>query len=264
MRKLSSLLIALLCVQVATPSGAAAQQKDEDAKDFMKDVLGNLLGNHWNMFLTSGVSTTGRFLLQRPDAALNGEQALESKTGYNIGIGGGGDYFLRQGYRLYYNYAHNNLKLRTNNGDGSSALDIDPDAGLSSNTVGLELIRYMLPARAAITPYGTLGLSGTWWGLNTSSPLVVGAGGNTQFSMGASLAFGVQVREWEQFGFRVEGAKLTTGNPFTGKRSFKTTGAIPFDEPTHVGKWDYRVAGVYYFKKKSDVMPDRTISKQPQ
>ena len=262
MRKLSWFLVALLALQVVTPSGAAAQDKDEhDAKDFMKDVLGGIFGPRWNMYLTGGAATAGRYLLQRPTGAITGEQSVEGKTGYSFGVGGGGDYFLRQGYRVYYTYAKNDLTYRTNNGDGSSALDVDPGASLHSNTVGVELIRYMLPAKATVSPYGTIGLSGTWWGLD-SSPLVIPAGGSTQFKMGANVAFGVQYRGWEQFGARLEASKANVGNPFTGKNSFRTVGAIPFEEPDQVGHWDYRVAGVYYFKKKDAPATDRTISKQ--
>jgi len=263
MRKLSLLLTALLSLNVVAPAGAAAQEKEE-AEDFMKDVVKGIFGPNWNMYLHGGVSAGSRFLLQRP-VGVAGEQSVETSTGYNIGIGGGGDYLLRQGYRFYYLYSNNDLKFRTNNGDGSSALDVNTNAKLHSNTIGLELMRYLLPSRATITPYGTIGLLGNWWGLD-SSPLVQPAGGSSQFSMGANVAFGLQVREWQQLGLRLEASSLTIGNPFTGKRSFRTVGAVPFDEPSSVGRWDYRLAGVYYFQKRGKSIlkkVEKKVEEQP-
>jgi hypothetical protein len=251
MRKLTWLVTGLLCLNVAMPPGAAAQQEEkENPEDFGKDVLAHLLGPNWNVFLQGGVSMGSRFLLQRPAIGVGGEQSVETGTGWNIGVGGGGDYLVRQGYRLYYLYSNNKINFRTNNGDGSSNLDIDTNAKLHSNTLGIELIRYLLPSSATISPYGTLGISGTWWGLD-SSPLVQAVGGSSQFRVGASVAFGVQVRQWEQFGVRLEASSLTIGNPFTGKNSFRTVGALPFDEPSGIGRWDYRLGGVYYFEKRS-------------
>ena len=262
MRKLSLLLIGSLCFSVAAPSGAAAQQK-EQPEDFMKDVVKQIFGPNWNLYLQGGVSTGSRFLLQRP-VGIAGEQSVETKTGWNVGAGVGGDYLLRQGYRFYYLYGSNNIRFRTNNGDGSSNLDIDTDAKLHSNTLGIDLIRYLLPARAPITPYGTLGVLGNWYGLDTS-PLVQAPGGTSQFSLGASIAFGLQARPWDQVGLRLEASSLTIGNPFTGKRSFRTIGAVPFDEPSSIGRWDYRLVGVYYFQKRGNLLKklEKKVEEQP-
>jgi hypothetical protein len=272
MRKLSLLLIGFLFFNVAKPSGAAAQRKaeqeakevKEEAEDLGKDVLKQLLSPKWNAYLSGGVTTTGRFLLQRPVNGGGGEQALRTNTGWNVGAGLGGDYLLRQGYRFYYQFSRNTLQFRTNNGDGSSNLDFDTDAHITSNIFGLDLIRYMLPSRAPITPYATIGAVGTWWSLDTS-PLIQAAGGKTQFRMGANLAFGLQVRSWEQFGVRLEASHSTTGNPFTGKRSFRTVGAVTVDEPTTVGNWDYRLAGAYYFQKRGNLMKkiEKKAEEQP-
>ena len=250
MRKLSWLVIGFLCLHLATPTSAAAQQK-ENAEDFMKDVLWSIFGPNWNVSLQGGFTTTDRFLLQAPVGG-GGQQSVQSNTGYNIGVGAGVDYLLRQGFRFYYIYSHNSLDFRTNNGNGTSNLDVDPDAKVHGNTLGVELIRYLLPARTKITPYGTFGVVGTWWGLD-ESPLVIGAGGSSQFRWGANLAFGLQVREWEKFGARLEAASITTGNPFTGKHSFRTTNAVVIDEPTSVGRMDWRLVGVYYFRKRSEL-----------
>jgi hypothetical protein len=270
MRKLSLLLIGLLCFNVAMPSGAAAQQKQQkdEPEDFMKDVLSQIFGPNWNVYLQGGVSTGSRFLLQRPilpAGVLPGEQSVETKTGWNIGIGGGGDYLLRQGFRFSYLYGKNDIKFRTNNGDGSSNLDVETNAKLHSNTLGIELIRYLLPSRATITPYGTLGVLGNWYGLDTS-PLVQAPGGTSQFSLGATIAFGLQVREWEHLGVRLEASSLTLGNPFTGKNSFRTVGAVPFDEPSSIGRWDYRLVGTYYFQKRGTSLLkkiEKKVEEQP-
>jgi len=271
-RKLSLLLTGLLCLNIATPRGAAAQQKQEkeEAEDFMKDVVKGIFGPNWNMYLMGGVSTGSRYILQRPVVAtgvIAGEQSVETKTGYNFGIGMGGDYLLRQGYRFYYLYGKNDIKFRTNNGDGSSNLDVNTNASLHSNTIGIDLIRYLLPSRAMITPYGTLGVLGNWYGLD-SSPLVQAPGGSTQFSLGANVGFGLQLRAWQQLGLRLEASSLTIGNPFTGKSSFRVPAAvaIPFDEPSSIGRWDYRLVGTYYFQKRGTSLLkkiEKKVEEQP-
>lgn len=248
MRKIRLLVLTVACLVAATPMNANAQVKDE-AEDFVKDILWSVFGPNWNVFLQGGFTTTDRFLLQ---AVGGGQQALTGNTGWNIGVGGGVDYLLRQGFRFYYTYSNNSLHFRTNNGNGSSNLDLDPDASVHANTLGIELIRYMLPARTKVTPYGTLGLIGTWWGLD-ESPVVIGAGGSSQFHWGANLAIGLQVRAWEKFGARLEASSITTGSPFTGKRSFRTTNGVVIDEPEFVGRMDWRLVGVYYFRKRSDL-----------
>lgn len=251
MRKIRSLVFGVACLVAATPMNAKAQVK-ENADDFIKDVLWSIFGPNWNVFVEGGFTTTDRFLLQAPVGGGGGQQSVTSNTGFNVGVGAGVDFLLRQGFRFYYNYSNNSLHFRTNNGNGSSNLDVDPDAEVHSNALGIELIRYMLPARLMITPYGTIGILGTWWGLN-ESPLVVGAGGSSQFRFGANLAFGLQVRAWEKFGARLEASSATTGNPFTGKRSFRTTNAVVIDEPEHIGRTDYRLVGIYYFRKRSEL-----------
>jgi hypothetical protein len=261
-RKLSWLLAGLVCLNVAMPSGAAAQQKkEEEEADDLKGLLGAMFGPNFNVYLQGGFTTTGRLLLQHPIGNAIGEQSLQTNTGYNIGIGVGGDYFLRQGFRLSYVYSNNDLTYRTNNGDGSSNLDIDTNAKLHSNTVGVELIRYLLPYRASITPYGTIGLSGTWWGLD-SSPLILASGGSTHFRGGGGFSFGLQSRPVDHFGVRLEAASYTIGNPFTGKNSFRSLGTV-IDEPTNMDRWDYRLIGVYYFQTQHPVVKKKVVKDTP-
>src|SRR4029077_4513347 len=81
MRKLSSLLVGLLCLNVAMPSGAVAQQQPQKAEaSNLNELLKGLFGPTWNIFLMGGATTTGRFLLQRPtttNGTILGEQTLK-------------------------------------------------------------------------------------------------------------------------------------------------------------------------------------------
>jgi len=250
---MKTLKIAALVVALASslPMSANAQAK-EDTEDFMKDIVGGIMNIHnWNLFGGGGFTTTDRLLLQ---GVSGGQQALGTNTGWNVTVGGGADYFLRQGARVYYSYSNNTLQFRTDNGDGSSNLDVDPGAEVHANTIGVELMRYVIPSNAVIAPYGTVGLVGTWWSLS-QSPMIVSSGGSTQFRWGGNVAFGVQFRPWEKWSVRLEGASTNTGNPFSGKRSFRTTnGGVGIDEPTSINHVDWRIEGVYYFRDRSAML----------
>jgi hypothetical protein len=252
MSKSRWLVVALLCSLAAMPTMSRAQAPDstkEHAQDFVHDVLRALLGPNWNLFALGGVTTSERFLLQQAVNPTDGQRALQSATGFDIGGGAGVDILLRTGFRLSYTYASTNLNFRTDDGNGSNALNIDDVAKLKSQTLALEIIRYMLPTRAAINPYGTLGIQGTWWTLDEKSPLVTGVGASTPFSVSPLFSFGVQFKTSNRWSARLEATLSGGHNPFTGNKSFRSFAGPVIDEPTSISRTDFRLAGVYHFGK---------------
>lgn len=250
MTKSRWLVVALSCSLVATPTISKAQAADstkEQAQDFVHDVLRALLGPNWNLFAHGGVTTDDRFLLQRAVNPIDGERALQSATGFAIGGGAGVDILVRMGFRASYTYTSRDLNFKTNNGNGSNALNIDDVGTLKTHTAALEVMRYMLPTRAAINPYGTLGIQGSWWVLDEKSPLVTSSGASTQFSGSPLFSFGVQFKASDKWSGRLEAALSSGRNPFTGNRSFRAFAGPTIDEPTSISRTDFRLAGVYHF-----------------
>ena len=168
-------------------------------------------------------------MLQRP--AGGGERALRGEDGFNLGAGVGVDLMPRLGLRLSYTYASSNLAFRTDDGDGSNALDIDDVGKLRSHAAAVEFLRYVLPTRAAITPYGSAGFVGVWWMLDDESAFVVAPTGATQFRFGALATIGLQLRLAERLSTRFEATSSTVRNPFTGNESFQALGGVTVDEP---------------------------------
>jgi len=252
MSKSRWLLVAVICSLVAKPTISKAQVSDstkDKAQDFMHDVLRALLGPNWNLFAQGGVATGDRFLLQQAVNASEGQRSLQTATGWSVGGGAGVDILLRTGVRLSYSYASSTLNFRTNNGDGSKALNIDDVGTLKAQTLALELIHYMLPTRAAINPYGTIGLHGTWWLLGEKSPLLTGLGAATPFSLSPLFSFGVQFKASHRWSGRLEATLAGGHNPFTGNRSFRSFAGPVIEEPSNVNRTDFRVAAVYHFGK---------------
>lgn len=258
------LVVASICSLVATPTISRAQVADstkDQAQDFVHDVLRALFGPNWNIFAEGAVTTSDRFLLQQAANPADGLRSLQSSTGWAFGGGAGVDILLRTGFRASYNYGSSNLNFRTANGTGSKALNIDNVGTLKSQTLALELIHYMLPWRAEINPYGTLGIQGTWWLLDEKSPFVTGVGAATPFTVSPLFSFGFQYKPDAKFSARLEATLLGGHNPFTGNRSFRSlaSGAV-IDEPTSVNRTDFRLAAVYHFgtSKKTSTSPALT------
>jgi len=250
MSKSRALVVALLCSLVALPTSSNAQAPDstkEDVQNF-HELLKALVGPHWNLFADGGFTRGSRYSLQRAANTVDGQRALTSATGYNVGLGGGIDVLLRMGLRASYTFASNNLNFKTDDGNGSDVLDIDDVGTLRSQTVELEVMRYMLPSRSAITPYGTLGFHMTWWSLNEKSPLVT-SNDASPFSYGPLFSFGVQVKASDHFSGRLEASLSSGHNPFTGKTSFRALSGPTIDEPSSTSRSNYRIAGVYHFGK---------------
>jgi opacity protein-like surface antigen len=259
MSKSRCMVVALICSLVAMPTIAQAQAADstkEHAQDFVHDVLRALFGPNWNLFAHGGVTTSDRFLLQQVSTPIVGERALQSATGWDVGGGAGVDILLRTGFRASYTFTSSKLNFRTDNGNGSGALNIDDVGQLKSQTLALELIRYMLPTRAAINPYGTLGIQGTWWTLDDKSPLITGSGASTPFSVSPLFSFGVQFKASNRVSARLEATLFGGHNPFTGNKSFRSLTGQTIDEPPSVQRTAFRVAGVYHFgRSKMPTVP---------
>jgi opacity protein-like surface antigen len=259
MSKSRWLVVALICSLVVMPTISKAQAADstkEQAQDFVRDVLRALLGPNWNLFAQTGLTTSERFLLQQAVNPADGQRALQSATGFDIGGGAGVDILLRMGFRASYTYASSKLNFKTDNGNGSNALNIDDVGTLKSQTLAVEVIRYMLPWRAAINPYATVGIQGTWWLLDEKSPLVTGSGASTPFSVSPLFSFGAQFKASNRWSARLEAVLSGGRNPFTGNKSFRSFAGPVIDEPTSVGRTDFRLAGVYHFGKPK--MPSAT------
>ena len=256
-------VVALIGSLVATPTIARSQSADstkDRPTDFMRDVVRALFGPNWNVFLQGEAATSDRFLLEQALSPNTGQQALQTSTGWGIGAGAGVDILLRTGFRASYTYASSTLNFRTNDGNGSKALDVNDVAKLKAQTLSLELIHYMVPWRASINPYGTIGIHGTWWLLDQKSPLVTGVGAATPFSISPMFSFGVQYRPSHVFSTRLEATLLGGHNPFTGNRSFRSNGGPVIDEPSSVNHTNFRLAAVYYFGRTKLTSPTPTMT----
>ena len=263
MSKSRWLAFALTCSLVAMPTLSKAQTADstrDQAQDFVRDVLRALLGPNWNLFAQLGAATSDRFLLQQAVNPSDGQRALQSATGFAFGGGAGVDILVHTGFRASYTYASSQLNFRTNNGNGSKALNIDDVGTVKSQTLSLEIMHYMLPWRAAINPYGTIGVQGTWWLLDSKSPLVTGLGAATPFSVSPLFAFGVQFKASQKWSGRLEATLFAGQNPFTGNRSFRSFAGPVIDEPTSVSQTDFRVIGVYHFGKSKASSANPTVT----
>ena len=264
MSKSRWLVVALIGSLSATPMISKAQAADStknQAEDFTRDVLRALFGPNWNAFAQGGVRNGERYLLQQAPNPADGLRSLKSATGWSAGAGAGVDILLRTGFRASYTYGSSNLNFRTDNGTGSQALNIDNVGTLKSQTLTLELIHYMLPWRAAINPYGTLGIQGTWWTLNEKSPFVTGLGAATPFSVSPLFSFGMQFKAYERLSARFEATLSGGHNPFSGNRSFRSlTGGAVVDQPSDMNHTDFRLAAVYHFGKSKTQTSTPTVT----
>ena len=250
MRKSRWLMIALSCslAPLAISNAQTPDAPKAEAQDFMHDVIGALTQPNWNVFLHGGWASSDRFLLQQTTRAED-QRALEGSHGYNVGIGAGTDILLRMGFRASYTFTSSRLKFHTDNGDGSQAFDVGDVGTVMTHTAALEVMRYMLPSRSAFTPYGTLGIQGTWWALSDKSSLVSSSGSSTQFSASPLFSFGFQFKATDKWSGRMEAALASGHNPFTGNKSFRALTGSTIDEPTSVSRTDYRFVAVYHFSR---------------
>ena len=252
MRTLRWLFVVVTCLLLAAPTRSMAQEKGElkkEAENLGKDILKRLFSPRWDIHVHGGLSNNGRFLLQRPFDVAFGERELTSNYGFAFGAGAGVDLLLRTGFRLDYTFSSSDLEYRTDNGDGSEIFDIDDVGKIKRHAASLELIRYLLPARAHVTPYFSVGVLGAWWVLGQETNLVVPAGGSTQFRWGALGTLGVRANVTDRFDLRLEAQKNSIQSPFTGRDSFRSLAGVTIDEPTRVSENEFRLIAVYRFYK---------------
>jgi hypothetical protein len=240
------LRLGLCCSLAALPAIAHAQTKESD--NVITDVMrGLMVGPNWNMFLQGGFTNSERFLLQQATAPAAGQRSLQTAGGYNVGGGFGVDLLLHLGLRANYSYGSSDMKYRTDNGNGSSALNVDDVGRLQSHTVTLEALRYMLTTRSVVSPYGGLGIQATWWALDEKSPLVTSNGAGTPFGISPLFSFGVQAKASNHWSGRLEAVMAGGHNPFTGKTSFQSNAGQTIDEPGSINQTSFRLAVVYHF-----------------
>ena len=258
MRKLLSLAGALGCWLALAPNFSAAQQtaNKEKTEEYVKDALWGLFGPNWNLSVHGGFSNTGRFLLQRADiAGVSVERALSSESGWNVGGSIGVDILLRVGARLNYTYGSADLAFDTDDGNGSTGGDLDDLGRIQTHLASIELLRYLLPSRAAITPYGGAGFVATWWVFDQNHSIVQAPGGTTQFRVGAMAILGLQVKLSDHWDVRAEATTANVRNPFTGGESYTALGGSTIDEPTRVSKRDFKLAFMYNWSKPKLELP---------
>jgi hypothetical protein len=256
MLKTRCLVFSLCCSLIAVATRARAQATDttrKETENFVRDLIRGLVGPNWNVFAHGGVATSERFLLQQAVDPADGKRSLQTATGYNVGGGVGVDALLHLGLRASFTFSSNNMNFRTDNGDGSNALNMNDVARLKSYTGTVEAMRYMLTSRAPISPYGSLGLQCTWWSLDEKSPFVTSAGAGTPFSISPIFSFGVQAKASDHWSGRLEAALASGKNPFTGQHSFQSNLGQTIDEPASINQTAFRVAAVYHFGRPPKV-----------
>lgn len=244
------IVIGTFCTLTAAPTTVTAQRNAEP-----EDVVGalwGLFGPDWNLFAHGGWMTGGQYLLQQSPGVPSGERALRSDDAFSVGGGLGVDLLPRTGWRLDYTYASSDLEYRTDIGNGSEAFDVDDVATISSHVVSVEVVRYMLPTTAVVTPYASAGVLGAWWSLNAPTPGGVADNG-TEFRFGALASIGMQFRLGKHVRARLEALTASSRNPFTGNDSFRATNGTTIDEPGRVSRTDFRLVGVYSFGRERTV-----------
>ena len=249
------IVVGLLCTLAAVPMAAHAQRTLDP--DEAEATFWGLFGPNWNLFAHAGSMTGGQFLLEQSGTIPSGERALRSADAFSFGGGVGVDLLPRMGWRLDFTYASSDLQYRTDIGNGSRAFDVDDLATLSSYVLSVEILRYMLPATSAITPYASAGLLGAWWTLDERTPAAV-VGDGTEFRFGALASLGLQLAYGNHLRARLEAVTASSRNPFTGRDSFMATTGATIDEPGRVSRTDWRLVGVYSFGRSTSEERSRT------
>ena len=258
MRRILSLAGALSCWLAFAPNFSAAQEtaNKENAEEYVRDALWGLFGPNWNLSVHGGFSNTGRFLLQRADLpGTTVERALSSEGGWNVGGAIGVDILPRVGARLNYTYGSADLAFNTDDGNDATVGDLDDLGRIETHLASIELLRYLLPARSAVTPYGGAGFVATWWVFDQPQSIVQAPGGTTQFRVGAMAVIGLQVKLADRWDVRAEATTASVRNPFTGRESYTALGGSTIDEPSRVSKRDFKLAFMYNFSKPKLELP---------
>jgi opacity protein-like surface antigen len=265
----STTLAAVLSAVLVLPVAGQEEQVKEDAEDFARDIIGAVFHTSWYAELHGGYTNIGRIMLQRAftPGGFEGERALRGSGGYALGLNAGVNLLLRTGLRIGYTYSATDLSFRTDIGNGSSIFDIDDLSTMSNNTVALEVVRYLLPARSKLTPYVTVGVSANWWGLDDEGVFddddVFLDGGDTQFRWGRLASIGMKGKVSKKIDLQLEYASASIRSPFSGGDSYRiiSTDGFTIDEETRVNQRELRLGVLYHFgsppaRKAEDVVND--------
>lgn len=237
--------LAVVSALALTPTKAAAQGGQGGWFSEFPSVAVELYG---------GLADHGRFLLQAIAVDPNGivpQRELVANNAFSFGGAVSIAILPLTRTRLSFTHLSTDLDFDDDTGTGSGTLDDDDVAGLSSNVLSLEAMRFLLPARSRVSPYGGLGISLVWWNLDERRlvPLIIaGAGDDSHLRFAVSAILGVRVRVYRQFAVAFEIADLDAGNPFTGSESFLPTTGVTIDEPTRVRQTHFRLVGSYTFR----------------
>ncbi|HEY8468629.1 MAG TPA: hypothetical protein VIL18_03250 [Longimicrobiales bacterium] len=213
-----------------------------------------------------GLANHGRFLLQTLDTdvidvdtivigvdtlvfdvfGVNPQRKLTAGNSFSWGLALSARVLARTAARLAFNWTRMDLEYEDDTGIGSELFDQDDIGELTSTTLGLELMRFLLPEWRRFNAYGTAGVNITWWSLDDAFPAFL-AVDDTHVRLGGSAGLGLQYRPSRRFAIRLEAATLAPGNPFTGEDSFVPRTGLTIDEPSHVRQTNFRVHFAYTF-----------------
>ena len=251
---------ASLCAAFALmlPTQASAQSS----------LMGELFGwifnvPRWSVDAHGGYGYYGRFLLQNPtnDPFSLLQRELRGRHAWTVGLGVGGMVLPRSGFRLGADYTWSDLDWRDDTGNDSHLLDFDDAGNLKQFMLTAEFMRFLFPESRRVNPYASAGFLASWYKLTDEFTVLVvddeeeafvglaAPGGNSQFRWGATGSLGLQFRVSEAFRLRLGANRGTISNPFTGRQSFIAVNGLTIDEPSRVGKTDYRLSLVYSFGK---------------
>lgn len=197
----------------------------------------------------AGIADHGRFLLQALDFDLLDvvpQRKLTGSTSFAWGLAVEARVVPRTRARLMFNWTRPDLEFEDDTGLDLDLFDIDDIGELTSTTLGIELLRFMLPEWRRFNAYAGAGFIITWWSLDDtgSDPLLLAVDeGQTRF--GGSAILGLQYRTSRRFAFRLEAATLAAGNPFSGEDSFVPTSGFTIDEPSNVRQTNLRLILAY-------------------
>src|SRR5690606_36216533 len=121
-----------------------------------------------------GVSVHGRFLLQALDfdlvdfglEGITPQRKLTAERAFSWGLAVGARDLPRTHARLAFNWTRPDLEFEDDTGLDLDLFDNDDIGELTSTTLALELIRYILPEWRRFNVYAGAGILVTWWNLD--------------------------------------------------------------------------------------------------
>jgi len=237
-------LAAAAAMLVAAPGTALGQRDEEPPRYRWYFGLGDVTFQGY-----VGIADHGRFLLQALDFDLddvNPQRKLTASRSFSWGVAVGARVLPRTQARLAFNWTRPDLEFEDDTGLDLDVFDIDDIGELTSTTLSLELLRYLLPDWRRFNAYAGAGVLITWWSLDDTGidPLLLSVDdGQTRF--GGSAILGIQYRTSRRFAIRLEAATFAPGNPFSGDNAYVPVTGFTIDEPSHVRQTNLRLAIAY-------------------